>query len=138
MAEQQAGVTLSVEQFQELMASMAKTIGEEIRKPTPEEQAKRDEEAALKQRRIGEVYGAVLRDFPDLFDAAAPKPLKIGIRQDLYAVYAGRISHGKIMDFLRVWTALPTYIQARETGPWRYGLDGQTFPHKLDTKMGAT
>ena len=55
MAEQQAGVTLSVEQFQELMASMAKTIGEEIRKPTPEEQAKRDEEAALKQRRIGEM-----------------------------------------------------------------------------------
>ena len=83
-----------------------------------------------KQRRIGEVYDAAIKDFPDLFKPEAPKPLKIGIRQDLFAVYDGRISRGKISDFLKVWAALPAYIQAREAGPWRYGLDGATFPCK--------
>ncbi len=80
------------------------------------------------QQRVEDVHSAVLRDFPEPFNPAAPKPLKIGIRQDLFAVYANRISHGKISVILRVWAALPAYIQARETGPLRYGLDGATFP----------
>ena len=37
----------------------------------------------IKQQRIGEVYDAVLFDYPEIFNATDPKPLKLGIRHDL-------------------------------------------------------
>lgn len=43
-------VSLSFEQMKDLMATMARTMGEEMRKPTAEEQLKLDEAARRKER----------------------------------------------------------------------------------------
>lgn len=82
----------------------------------------------IKARRVEAVFAVVSADYPHLFNPDNPVPLKIGIRQDLHAVYEGRISHRKIGDFMCVWAALPKYVEARDSATCRYGLDGKEYP----------
>ena len=68
--------------------------------------------------------------FPACFSRSAPKPLKIGLGEELLALAGVHpaltdLSRTQIRRALRVYTGSPAYRKALARGGPRYGLDGQ-------------
>ena len=68
--------------------------------------------------------------FPAGFSRSAPKPLKIGLGEELLALAGVHpaltdLSRTQIRRVLRVYTGSPAYRKALARGGPRYGLDGQ-------------
>jgi sRNA-binding protein len=61
--------------------------------------------------------------FPACFSRSAPKPLKIGLGEELLAL--ADLSRTQLRRALKVYTGAPAYRQALAQGGPRYGLDGQ-------------
>jgi len=61
--------------------------------------------------------------FPACFSRSAPKPLKIGLGEELLAL--ADLSRTQLRRALKVYTSAPAYRQALKRGGPRYGLDGQ-------------
>ena len=68
--------------------------------------------------------------FPACFDRKAPKPLKIGLGEELLALAGAHpaladLSRTQLRRALKVYTGAPAYRKALARGGPRYGLDGQ-------------
>lgn len=68
--------------------------------------------------------------FPACFSRTAPKPLKIGLGEELLALAGVHpaltdLSRTQIRRALRIYTGSPAYRKALKKGGPRYGLDGQ-------------
>jgi len=68
--------------------------------------------------------------FPACFSRSAPKPLKIGLGEELLALAGvhpalADLSRTQLRRALRVYTGSPVYRKALARGGPRYGLDGQ-------------
>ena len=68
--------------------------------------------------------------FPACFSRSAPKPLKIGLGEELLALAGvhpalADLSRTQLRRALRVYTGSPAYRKALKRGGPRYGLDGQ-------------
>jgi ProP effector len=61
--------------------------------------------------------------WPTAFDATAPKPLKIGIRDDIREIEA-ELSDEDLSTALRVYTRTATYLEALRPGAKRVDLAG--------------
>ncbi len=68
--------------------------------------------------------------FPACFSRTAPKPLKIGLGEELLALAGVHpaltdLSRTQLRRALKVYTGRPAYRKALARGGPRYGLDGQ-------------
>jgi sRNA-binding protein len=68
--------------------------------------------------------------FPASFDRKAPKPLKIGLGEELLALAGihpalADLTRTRIRRALAAYTGSPAYRRALKRGGPRYGLDGQ-------------
>ena len=68
--------------------------------------------------------------FPACFSRTAPKPLKIGLGEELLALAGvhpalADLSRTQLRRALKVYTGSPAYRKALARGGPRYGLDGQ-------------
>ena len=68
--------------------------------------------------------------FPACFDRQAPKPLKIGLGEELLALVGAHpaladLSRTQIRRALKVYTGAPAYRKALAQGGPRYGPDGR-------------
>jgi sRNA-binding protein len=68
--------------------------------------------------------------FPACFSRTAPKPLKIGLGEELLALAGvhpvlADLSRTQLRRALKVYTGSPAYRKALAKGGPRYGLDGQ-------------
>ena len=68
--------------------------------------------------------------FPDVFHRRTPKPLKIGLGEELMALAGVHpafvdLTRTRIRRALKVYTGAPAYRKALAKGGPRYGLDGQ-------------
>ena len=61
--------------------------------------------------------------FPACFSRSAPKPLKIGLGEELLAL--ADLSRTQLRRAIKVYTGSPAYRKALARGGPRYGLDGQ-------------
>jgi len=63
-------------------------------------------------------------NYPKAFNAAEPKPLKIGIQEDLVA--EEKVSRGKIKRALATYVRSPRYLQSILEGAGRVDLNGDS------------
>jgi ProP effector len=68
--------------------------------------------------------------FPTCFSRSAPKPLKIGLGEELLALAGvhpalADLTRTQLRRALKVYTGSPAYRKALAKGGPRYGLDGQ-------------
>lgn len=61
--------------------------------------------------------------FPEVFNPRQPKPLKIGIHEDIAAT--GKLSKTRIRRALNVYVRLRSYYRCMAEGAERVGIDGQ-------------
>lgn len=61
--------------------------------------------------------------YPKAFNGASPKPLKIGIQEDLVA--DDKVSRGKIKRALATYVRSPRYLQSLVEGAERVDLNGE-------------
>ncbi|MBS1223214.1 MAG: Fertility inhibition FinO-like protein [Proteobacteria bacterium] len=76
--------------------------------------------------------------FPACFDRQAPKPLKIGLGEELLALAGvhpalADLSRTQLRRALKVYTGAPAYRKALARGGPRYGLDGQPTGEVTET-----
>lgn len=97
-----------------------------IPKLSRKERLARNEE---KRQRRGEAGILLLVQFcPELFSTSNPKPLKVGILDDLITYTTGRgmeLSQTLAKDALSVYTKHPGYLAAVAEGTIRYDLHGR-------------
>jgi ProP effector len=75
-----------------------------------------------KQKIFNEVVGVICQRFPATFFIHKPKPLKIGIYDDLLAV--GVLDEKGLSAFLRAYCKLGRYLAVVVPGAQRVDLDG--------------
>ena len=95
------------------------------RQTTPQDDAKASAEA-LKRQKSAELLVELRKISPDVWDAASPLPLAIGIHKQIYPV-AARIgmSRKAVRNFLAWWTSSHTYRYAlMQPRVERHNLDG--------------
>jgi len=79
---------------------------------------------------VNPLHDRLCAAFPACFSRSAPKPLKIGLGEELLALAGvhpalADLSRTQLRRALRVYTGSPVYRKALARGGPRYGLDGQ-------------
>lgn len=81
------------------------------------------------------LLGMLIEKHPDIFNLKQPKPLAIGINDQLGDMY--NVSVELRSYFLRWWCKRYQYFKALRDGDLRYNLDGTTTPLEESHKAGA-
>jgi len=81
--------------------------------------------AGLMRRDLAVLLGCTPADLPPVFFGAKPKPLKIGIREDLLARFPGTDS-ARLSRWLKIWTGNRFYLLAIASGHARHDLAGKS------------
>ena len=79
---------------------------------------------------INPILDRLCQAFPACFSRTAPRPLKIGLGEELMALAGvhpalADLTRTRIRRALKVYTGMPAYRQALARGGPRYDLDGQ-------------
>jgi sRNA-binding protein len=79
---------------------------------------------------VNPIIDRLLEAFPACFSRSAPKPLKIGLGEEVMALAGvhpalADLSRTQIRRALKVYTGASAYRKALAKGGPRYGLDGQ-------------
>lgn len=70
---------------------------------------------------------ALKKLYPKVFSANKPKPLKIGIRQELDAIFHGAVPRRTLSNALGMWTSRLRYLEATgQSDSMRHDLQGNT------------
>lgn len=78
----------------------------------------------------------VLKSYPSVFDASAPKPLRIDTRSDLLKIKPPWVSGVVVSRFLKRWTRRKAYIRAVARGGNRFALSGMPAGTVSDEHRG--
>ena len=84
---------------------------------------KEDQETAL--RNLNDTKAWLEATFPEVFDFAHPKPLKLGIHRDILAAHSGHPAKTQIRKALKHYTQSVAYRQALLAEEGRYNLKGE-------------
>ncbi|MHA7880396.1 MAG: ProQ/FINO family protein [Saccharospirillum sp.] len=88
--------------------------------PAPRKsEAQRKKELEANRKALDELC----EHFPEVFNPRQPKPLKIGIHEDIAAT--GKLSKTRVRRALNVYVRLRSYYRCMVEGADRVGLDGQ-------------